>query len=242
METIKESFVSEVSTATPVNVADATADADVTQKLEDKVTSCHVVYVKLPIYIGQYIRDCFHARLNEGIVIPRLTSLMFCLKNSLYENRELYRQDSRTDDGNSRDAGSYSEAAYKIAVSAEGKSPIIPFPDMKIPEANEIPRLFPFVIPKSIWLNRGSVETNDHYELTLIGAREFRKMCDEFFWSSLRAYVVSEQRDAKYKGKNFSQLQTIQYFMRCHSIDLSNTQAVIRGYSKKSAGVPKNFC
>lgn len=199
-------------------------------EIERERSNANAVYVKLPIYIGQFIRDVFPCSAKGFIILPRLTELRSCFKHYLVENVNIQRIPYKTDRGFYRDNSSYCEAAYKM----------LPFEDMKIPKSKELPYLFPFEMPPYIWVNRGMVKTNDHYELSYHGAPEFRAMCDEFFFTELRKYIF-EQKSLNDKLQRKESLnQMIEYFCRSHKIDNSNILNLTRAYYSKTKHVPKN--
>lgn len=198
----------------------------------------HCVYVKLPVYVGQFVRHIFHS--SEGhIELPDATEIHSCFISYLTENMDMKNRDKKRVGGRERDKLSYSEVAYSLGAMKNRPKGTY---RMKAPKKCELDNLFPFSIPNKIWRKNGMIDTNDYYELSLRGGREFRKMCTDLFWSSLRSYIVGQEREAYRLGKVFNKSLTIEKFLNFHKVEYLQQDTIIRTYTRKYSNVHHCVC
>lgn len=195
-----------------------------------KNTASHSVYVKLPIYVGQFLKYVFRAKDEQPITLPESTELQTCLFSNLTENRNMVHCATKSSNGHQRYITSYSEKSYELG--AMKNRPVSTY-RMKAPKKRELENLFPFTLPEYVWKKNGKVDINEYYELTVRGGREFREMCINIFWVSLRSYIVGQNAESARKGISFNKINAIEKFLAFHSVDVIHRENVLRTYSNR---------
>lgn len=182
----------------------------------------YVVYIKLPVYVGQYMASLFHAD-KKGIKVPECTELCACISNFLYEG-----------EGESWDikASVLSEVRYKAMIkemtSAKEIKRTIVCGNRKLPILDSSDCLFPFYIPSYVWKNTGEKKTDDTFLITQKAAHKFRRISKLFFLQSLSSFLEQERNIKKNKREKFDKMSAIEKFMLYYDIDLDYCEAIYK--------------
>lgn len=190
-----------------------------------QVKSTHYVYVKLPIYVGQYIRRTFGSDGKSGILLPDATEVKACFCSSLVENKTLLKLNNKK-----HPVMSYSECSFNFDKSSIDDSEI---DNLKIPNDDDRVSLFAFVLPHTLWRDGECVQTNKYYELSFNGATQFRRICIESFWTSLNSFVLGCESRAIRDKMAFNRSMTIEKFLSHYCIDVSLYETVQRNYNRR---------
>lgn len=197
------------------------------------------VYIKLPVYVGEFLRYVFRATAEEGIVLPQGTEFNACFCNFLVENKDLEHRDKQRLGGRERDKLSYSHAAYTIGSMKNRPRNTY---RMKVPKKRELEKLFAFRLPSQIWRHNGLVDTNEYYELSLRGGRHFRTICTDYFWTALRTFIVGNEKECLKLHKDFNRSLTIERFLSFHGVNTLYHDTIVRTYQRKFKNVPDYVC
>lgn len=157
----------------------------------------HVTYIKLAPYLASYWRHEMSLKSDEPLILPILEAKMY-LYPFLRENRSVNRKKSKNKKGYYKDANSYSQYAYNVAI--KGHDTIIPEGD-KIPTIMECIKLQPFAIPDTLMRDKVKITTNEFYEVHDDGVKEIRKHIRAAFYSELHTHVVENIKRARRHGK-----------------------------------------
>lgn len=188
-----------------------------------------ITYVKLP----QYTIPFMHKQHGNPMVFGAISPYQVCLVNHLVSNPNLDRYYSDV---------SFSEYSYKLAqTSISGQLSLFSSPS--IPDVSELPSLAPVVIPKNViaYDSEGHLQavcTNQHYQLTRLGAQLFRKYVKNEFWTALNVWFNTAHKELgkSYPGIDVSGLNRkdlLLEFMTHYNIPIEHFETIYRNYQRE---------
>lgn len=195
-------------------------------KNKSKKSERNVCYIKLPAYIAAFMKR----RHGNPMVFGSLSPYTLTLTNHLVCNKMLNYYYTNQ---------SYSEHAYNIM---KEQLPINIFEQRSIPKAEDIPQLVPVVIPDDVIAlsDNGQdqvVETNKYYQLTELGARDFRRRAAVEFWSTLAAWytdgpIEMQRLNAGTLPGHVSKKDLLEIFMNHYGIDMDHYEAIYKHFDR----------
>ena len=185
------------------------------QKLNSR---SNVVYVKLPLYVGQFLQSLYGD--SEGrIVLPSCSDLYACFIFGLRSDRIL--EFSKI--GSEYVSVKYNSDQYMLSVSQAC------FGYLKTVKGFKPELYFKFSIPN--FISRISLKETDCFQaLTLSSCQIFRKLCSDFFWKSFHEFINRESLIAKNRGEDCDLSSLIDRFVEETNISDSLSKLISRNY------------
>lgn len=186
----------------------------------------NVAYIKLPAYQVGFMRRIH----GYPMVFGSLSPYSLIMTNHLVSNRGRRFKYTRM---------SFSEYEYKLATTP---AQIDMWDRDCIPNAEEIPQLVPIVIPRDVIARDDEghlqcVETNQHYQLTKIGAQMFREQANKEFWTALGVWVrdgaAEMLKTTPFSHVSVSKKSLVLQFMEHYGIDTDDFENIYRNFSRQ---------
>lgn len=184
-------------------------------KSGNKHCNNHVVYVKLPLYVGQFLVHLY-GDADGNIKFPECSNIYTCMVLGLRQERNLVLSDNAE---LSPDVISISKALYMF------------LSNKKKLKANNF---FRFVTPKVVYKEGKAVPVNIFFSVDRDTCQLMRKFCSAFFWKKFSVFVKEQICSSQEKGNGiFAFVRCLEDFMCKYGIEDSQFDVLQRNYTRR---------
>ena len=172
------------------------------------------------IRIGEMYRTYLTSKYGTPVITPANSRLTMLLNSQLVHNPLLKKQKAGVQD-------SYSELAFNYR-----KKGSVFDVDICCPTDDEREDYVPVVIPAEVLMYNKSVATSNTWQISMNGARKFRTIIEQEFWSDLWNFMYDCRVYANAHAEKVTKESIISDFMIMHGIPMSLYENLIR-YEKR---------
>ena len=167
-------------------------------------------YIKLTPYVVSYLKVKYN---GEPIVIPESNHLYTHLCTLILPNPTLRKLSIY----------SYSERQWMGRLADDGGGDFL-----FVPGADERENYIAFKLPEIIYIGRNALKTNNTWQFTSNGIKEFRCKLRMDFWADLEAFMMDYKRNCNIMGHVYSVEMGITKFCEYYNIDIVHFETIIR--------------
>lgn len=177
--------------------------------------SSFCTYIRVPEYVANYMR-CEYG--GETLTLSEFSPYYGVISKSLVENVSLSTRFS---------ALSYTQRAVGIATKERNDKLCAEF---AVPKQKDLKCLLAVYIPSNIYRKAGVDRPSQHYQLTRRGARQFRELARQEFWSKFFEY---ERYQESVNGDIHNHKRSVLMdFMRDYGINIDCLDTLYRHRSR----------
>lgn len=172
------------------------------------------------IRIGEMYRAYVTSKYGNPVITPVNSQLTMLMNSQLVHNPLLKRQKAGVQD-------SYCEVAFNY----QKKGSVFDV-DICCPANDEREDYVPVVIPAEVLMYNKCVATSNTWQISMNGARRFRSIIEQEFWSDLWGFMYDCRAYANAHSEKVTKESIISDFMIMHGIPMSLYENLIR-YEKR---------
>ena len=167
-------------------------------------------YIKLSPYVVSYLKVKYN---GEPIDIPQSNHLYQHICNSIRPNPTLRKIS----------ASAFSESQWHGRLADNGGGDFA-----FVPGADERENYVAFKLPDIVYIGKEAFQTNNTWQFTSYGIKEFRCKLRNDFWADLESFLIDYKRNCNIMGQPFFAEPGVARFCEVYKIDIIYDETLLR--------------